>query len=403
MQVPVPKKGDTAELANWRPICLVNTIVKLINAMILNRVRPVVERVLRENQFGFRPERSTNGAQVLLNELLSKSGRGDKFYLAFVDFASAFPSVSHAAIEAALKAFHVGPMLRRLTMSLHSDLEGLVRTPFGKTASFPITSGILQGDVFAPYLFIMVLDRILNAAIDRNEFGLKLQTKGTRKRGYQSTRISDIDYADDLVFVAESKPELTSMIDSLISEASKANLHLAVGQKKTAWMNPNGKTCDDLGSCNASCGLIPRTSSYRHLGNIQHESDPQVTLKERLHLTWACFSKLRGIWISPLGTKTKLRLFDTLVYPIVNYGSSSLYLSKSQIRRADVQINHMRRIVCEATGVDEHQKCYPLESLYKDTTFRNHTSRKSCPPGWTSNSPLFYLRGAHQMELSFKS
>ena len=58
LQVPIPKKGDLTLLKNWRPICLVNCVVKLMNCLILQRIRPYVEPVLRHNQFGFRPDRS---------------------------------------------------------------------------------------------------------------------------------------------------------------------------------------------------------------------------------------------------------------------------------------------------------------------------------------------------------
>ena len=97
------------------------------------------------------------------------------------------------------------------------------------TSSFPITSGILQGDVLAPYLFIMVLDRILHAALKNKDDGLTLSSAGTRKRGYKSTRVTDIDYADDLILFSDSKRSLERMVDSVATEASKANLSIAAG------------------------------------------------------------------------------------------------------------------------------------------------------------------------------
>ena len=75
LEVPIPKKGDLGLLKNWRPICLVNCIVKLMNSLILQRMRPYVEPVLRENQYGFRPDRSTTQAQEILNEARVKALR----------------------------------------------------------------------------------------------------------------------------------------------------------------------------------------------------------------------------------------------------------------------------------------------------------------------------------------
>ena len=57
LQIPIPKKGDLTKIENWRPICVVNSIVKLMNHMILSRIRPNIEKSLRDNQYGFRPNR----------------------------------------------------------------------------------------------------------------------------------------------------------------------------------------------------------------------------------------------------------------------------------------------------------------------------------------------------------
>ena len=188
LQISIPKKGDLSQLSNWRPICLVNSIVKLINFMILTRIRPSVEPLLRDNQYGFRQNRSTAGAQTIMNEIKSKAFPNKSVCVAFIDFAKAFPSVSFAAIKASLKAYHAGVRLSEMIMSFYSNLKGVVRTPFGITDSSPITTGILQGDLLAPYLFVMVMDRILNKSLDLENRGLLLSSSGTRKRSATKRR-----------------------------------------------------------------------------------------------------------------------------------------------------------------------------------------------------------------------
>ena len=47
LQVPLPKKGNLRSLTNWRPICLVNHVVKILNQIILDRIQPAVESLLR--------------------------------------------------------------------------------------------------------------------------------------------------------------------------------------------------------------------------------------------------------------------------------------------------------------------------------------------------------------------
>ena len=367
LQVPIPKKGDLTQISNWRPICLVNSAVKLMNAMILRRMRPAIEPFLRDSQFGFRPERSTAGAQIILNDVKIRSSRNKRgVAVAFMDFAKAFPSVSFYAIRAALKAFHVGSALTSMIMSVYSNLRGIVKTPYGNTESFPIETGILQGDVLAPYLFVLVIDRILHKALDNKPLGILLRSSGTKSRGIQEFRVKDIDYADDIALLAETKHEISEMIEATANEAKSANLRVAVGKNKTAWM-AFGKVPGGTRELRAgSLGKIPLVDSYRHLGHLQ-DVTAASPIKDRLRLTWAAFRKLNGIWASPLSAATKLRLFDCLVYPILTFGAASLYLSNKMLRQTEVEVNIMRRFACNSAKLDDFGHCYPLEALYLGT------------------------------------
>ena len=61
---PIPKSGNLDVTDNYRVISLISLIAKIINRMILNRIRPKINPLLSGNQNGFRPRRST-AAQVL--------------------------------------------------------------------------------------------------------------------------------------------------------------------------------------------------------------------------------------------------------------------------------------------------------------------------------------------------
>ena len=220
LHVPIPKKGDLSMLQNWRAICLTNHIVKLVNYMILNRLQQEIKPKLRNTQFGFRSFRSTTTALAILNEVTQKALRGPQdVTLGFIDFKGAFPSISHEAIAAVLKAFTVPERLSAMILAAYNTPAGYVRTSFGDTELFEITSGVLQGDVLEPFLFILCLDRILNQAMQNSSFGLTLHRSGTKSRGVQEIKITDIDYADDVVFFAPTREILKDMMVALIYEA----------------------------------------------------------------------------------------------------------------------------------------------------------------------------------------
>ena len=70
--IPIPKKGDLGLPSNYRGISLTSTAAKIFNKMILLRIRPEIEKVLRKNQNGFRPGRSTITQVLSLRRLILK-------------------------------------------------------------------------------------------------------------------------------------------------------------------------------------------------------------------------------------------------------------------------------------------------------------------------------------------
>ena len=62
--VPIPKKGDLTIPENYRGISLTQTAAKVYTRLLLNRIRPELEKILRPNQNGLRPQRYTS-SQIL--------------------------------------------------------------------------------------------------------------------------------------------------------------------------------------------------------------------------------------------------------------------------------------------------------------------------------------------------
>ena len=76
-----------------------------------------------------------------------------------------------------------------------------VRSPDRDTDYFDIVTGVLQGDILAPYLFIICLDYMLRTFIDlMKENGFKLAKE--RSRRYPSQTITDAFYADGITLKA---------------------------------------------------------------------------------------------------------------------------------------------------------------------------------------------------------
>ena len=66
----------------------------LLNSMLLNRIQPEIEKVLRKNQNGFRKNKSTTGQIFTVRRILEGvKARHLEGVLLFVNFSKAFDSV----------------------------------------------------------------------------------------------------------------------------------------------------------------------------------------------------------------------------------------------------------------------------------------------------------------------
>ena len=48
--IPIPKSGDLGNTTNYRGIALSSVVAKLVNRMLLNRIQPKLDPLLRPNQ-----------------------------------------------------------------------------------------------------------------------------------------------------------------------------------------------------------------------------------------------------------------------------------------------------------------------------------------------------------------
>ena len=108
-----------------------------------------------------------------------------------------------------------------------------VQSPDGDTEYFDILAGVLQGDMLAPYLFIICLDYVLRTSIDKiRENGFELTKK--RNRRYPAKTITNADYTDDIAILANTPNQAETLLHSLERAAEGIGLH--VNAPKTEYM-----------------------------------------------------------------------------------------------------------------------------------------------------------------------
>ena len=85
----------------------------------------------------------------------------------FVDFSKAFDSIHRGKMKQILLAYGLPKETVAVIMMLHKNMKVKVHSLDRDTDYFDIVAGVLQGDTFAPYLFIICLDYVLRMSINK--------------------------------------------------------------------------------------------------------------------------------------------------------------------------------------------------------------------------------------------
>ena len=136
---------------NYRVILLMSTAAKIHNRMILNRLVPFFDPLLRKNQNGFRKGQSTLSQILSLWRIIEESkARNKDLTFVFVDFSKAFDSVDREKMFKVLELYGIPPKIITAIKLLYTDTSSTIVTSDGETPPIPILAGIPNGTPLHP-------------------------------------------------------------------------------------------------------------------------------------------------------------------------------------------------------------------------------------------------------------
>jgi hypothetical protein len=158
---PVHKKESKAEAANYRPISLTSHIIKIFERLIRNHIVNHLEKnhLICKNQHGFRKHRSCL-TQLLshIDIILQNFQNNMDTDVIYLDYAKAFDKVDHQILLQKLHAYGIrGKMLMWLNSYLSNRWQTVVING-EHSQSAKVISGVPQGTVLGPVLFILFLN-----------------------------------------------------------------------------------------------------------------------------------------------------------------------------------------------------------------------------------------------------
>ena len=173
--------------------------------------------------------------------------RGLKLCTLFIDSQKAFDSVTFASLRASLASFMVPTEFIDVVMRCYNGHVQRVPMPDGSYESYTMTTGVLQGDTLAPFLFVLLLDSILTEAMDPSlgiptdggpsihpsTHGMRLRT-GIKLRPVDDDRfLCEMAFADDLAFMTVTAAAAEKQLHAFERIALQCGLKINAAKGKT--------------------------------------------------------------------------------------------------------------------------------------------------------------------------
>ncbi len=152
-----PGKSDYTNPGSYRPISLLNTLGKLLEAVMARRLSYLAEKhgLLPNSQFGGRPGRTTEQALLVLSNAIDRAWyKHHVVTLISFDLKGAFNGVNQKSLDACLRARRIPSVARKWIASFMNDRHASMGFDDFRTAMGPLpNAGLAQGSPLSPILF----------------------------------------------------------------------------------------------------------------------------------------------------------------------------------------------------------------------------------------------------------
>lgn len=156
---PIPKTSNKLVVEDYRPIAILSSPAKVFESVLHKVIISQVKAILNNAQHGFRQRRSVNSNLLtIVDYISSKLDLGHQVDVLYFDFKKAFDRVNNDILLAKLNALGFAPSLLRLLADYLRDRQQYVRLGIYESTSYHTRSGVSQGSILGPLLFILMVN-----------------------------------------------------------------------------------------------------------------------------------------------------------------------------------------------------------------------------------------------------
>ena len=330
--IPLPKKGDLSDCGNWRGITLTSVPGKIFCSLLLSRIKVSVDKILRQEQAGFRPGRSCNEQIYILRQILEKVNAWQKpVILNFIDFKKAFDSVHRETIWQILHLYGFPDKIVDIIRNMYEHSRSAVRMNGTIGEWFKVVTGVRQGCILSPLLFAIVIDWVMNRANCR-EAGITW---------VDGKKLSDLDFADDIALICDNHADMQDLTNKVENEAAKVGLQLN-GTKCKVMVGGDFVDSTDIQAAGTHLEVV---DDFCYLGSyIAGNGGCEKEVKVRIGKAAANFGKLLDVWkTKTISLPVKVKLYESLILSTLLYSAELWPITVTAMKKLEAAHHRWQR------------------------------------------------------------
>lgn len=303
---PIYKKGDRLSVNNYRPVSVISTCCKLLEHAVARYIQEFSadRNVLSPHQHGFRRSMSTVTQLVSnVHEILGVLDVSGQVDMVFLDFSKAFDKVPHGKLLYKLECLGLPSFIVTWIGAYLSNRSQFVEVKNCSSPVLPVTSGVPQGSVLGPLLFLIYVNDLIQVV-----------------SGTVSIRL----FADDCVVFEE----ISCTNDHILLQNSICAIGdwckrwgMILNSDKTVLLRVTRKKRVSAFTYSINNKPVTEVDKFKYLG---------VTLTNKFtwseHISDICIASLRKLWFlkrklknAPIGTK--LLAYNACIRSKLEYAS----------------------------------------------------------------------------------